>query len=278
MVLDIDECRYHFTYQILPQMTAQHLQNGCIDCTHNLTRKTKTTAECFRGNGVTKVVILTSSWRSTRVPQNYDLMQTRMGTWPSFLLKSCLFSIVLTFPILRGFALDLALGNPSNSRQPRWQAQQIARAFCATPAAHVSQPWPWNAPSVSLQRQEPQPHATLHTDWLKDDEGVKCHVFFWHGYDILCCFQCIFNVFQEHHNMLFPQMFKNDNGSVVVSPLWLLFWFTILRQAGDLGWFSKDKDCWHVTQDGQLVEEYPLHHLAMLVMCWGESLLKSFLC
>ena len=39
--------------KILPQMTVlQHLQNGCIDCTHNLTRKTKTTGECFRGNGV----------------------------------------------------------------------------------------------------------------------------------------------------------------------------------------------------------------------------------
>ena len=148
----------------------------------------------------------TSSSRSTRVPQNYHPMQTRMGDLTFIFAKELLVVYCLNLPHLEGFCFGLGSGKPHNSRQPRWQAQQIARAFCATPAVHVSQPWPWNAPSVSLQGQEPQLHATLHqrwkmmilitwhTDWLKDDEGVKCNVFLtclWHFMLFSMYFQCI---------------------------------------------------------------------------------------
>lgn len=53
-------------------MKAQHLQNGCVDCTHNLTRKAKRPGESFRGNVVewSNDLIL----EVPNIPQNYDPM------------------------------------------------------------------------------------------------------------------------------------------------------------------------------------------------------------
>ena len=66
-------------------------------------------------------------------------------------------------------------------------------------------------------------------------------------FDMFMSFYVVFDVFSMYFKNIitfrFHRCLKMTMDRPRVPPVWLLFWFTILRQAGDLGWFSKDKDC-----------------------------------